>query len=307
VLLLTADWHIRKTAPAFRKDDFQQAVRRKILQVFRIARRFKAHILIAGDLGDKPQWANSQLAWFIRECRRLRDSGIRIVAIPGQHDLPAHDLSRWNEEALGVLHEAGAVDILTSKPERVGSALIVPKPYGVGEVEAVCAGEEECVILMAHQLVFPEVPHWAEGEAVRAEDLLDSCGWADLILCGDNHQTFVVAKGSRVLISPGSLLRLRIDQLTHRPAVFLYDERRKRLVRRLRLRVNGDILREEYVEVWDRKLDLEEFIDSLKAKVVEGVDFEENLKRFMAENQVSDDVREKILAVLEEVKEELQT
>ena len=45
----------------------------------------------------------------------------------------------------------------------------------------------------------------------------------DLILTGDNHQSFCITSNGRWLLNPGSMMRMRADQVDHNPIVGIYD------------------------------------------------------------------------------------
>jgi len=306
MLILTADWHLRKTAPSFRKDDFSLALKRKVKQIFRIAVTHKAKILIAGDLGDKSQWSNSLLSWFIRIAKRVRRSGVRILVIPGQHDLYGHDLSRWRKNALGVLQHAGAIEVLVDDIYIIDDIAIVAKPYGSSDIiEERKIPNAKCKILMLHRLTFPtRVPNW-DTSVLIGEELLEYLNWADLILTGDNHQTFTCKRENRILVNPGSLLRLKINQSNHKPCIFLYDEDEKRLVRKIYLECDDDIVKKEYLAKFEKRNELEKFINRLVIHSDHSVNFEENLQKLLSV-EVNNEVKEKVLSILEKARREIR-
>ena len=45
----------------------------------------------------------------------------------------------------------------------------------------------------------------------------------DLIVSGDNHQSFTHKEGNRLLINCGSLMRNKIDQVNHKPCIWIFD------------------------------------------------------------------------------------
>jgi DNA repair exonuclease SbcCD nuclease subunit len=77
-------------------------------------------------------------------------------------------------------------------------------------------------ILVAHVSTWdaPYAPGQEPGDALR---LLNSLRGFDLVLTGDNHATFVIESNGRLLVNPGSVMRMESSQKGHRPVVFLYS------------------------------------------------------------------------------------
>ncbi|MFH1624128.1 MAG: hypothetical protein ABID54_03105, partial [Pseudomonadota bacterium] len=130
-------------------------------------------------------------------------------------------------------------------------------------------------------------------------DLLKDHPEFDLFVTGDNHHSFVCGEmdknGTRYVVNCGSLMRSAIDQVDHKPRVYVYDTERKSLDE-VPLKVAPakkvlDMKKAEVQKERDEKLEL--FISSLK-KGERGTtfDFIDRLYEVMEGKKVSQETRD---------------
>lgn len=81
------------------------------------------YILISGDLFDKGDTSPSLLVETVRVLRRLRDNGVRLIVVPGNHDNP-----RLSPNALNILSEAGIIYLLEYE-EVAGWLVLKPRVF----------------------------------------------------------------------------------------------------------------------------------------------------------------------------------
>ena len=209
--LLTSDWHIRADTPQCRTDDITAAMWRKVQFVNDLANEHNIPILIAGDLGHRPQWPN----WLLEKFMSII-SDIEIIAIAGQHDLPGHNLEAIPQSGFGVLLRAGyittAAPTVMLNPLTCG-AWIAGFPYGTEIIKT------DSIVALTHQMVIKDKPYWPGQVTSSAKSLLKKFPDYKLILSGDNHQPFVVKHEGRLLVNPGSMMRTTADQIDHQPRV----------------------------------------------------------------------------------------
>jgi DNA repair exonuclease SbcCD nuclease subunit len=221
-MILAADLHLTLSPPLRRVDDFWATQERKVEWLLGLAgAELDKTLAVAGDLFDKP-FATWLAGWF---GAKLIKHGVRLLAIPGQHDMPFHRPELLHKSGFGVLL---AHDLLV----KAGGPYPVEHSgwcvYGAGygdEVPEVQTGDEYPRMLLWHCMVVEDEPLWPGQEALRAADVLALYPDFDLILCGDNHKHFMLADQSgRVCLNPGSLMRTKSDQVGHRPRVGRVDE-----------------------------------------------------------------------------------
>lgn len=293
--LATADWHLRDDQPECRKDILLDTLVQKVLDIQDIAAEEGVDgILLAGDVFHK--WKSSPyLLWQILD--ELMP-GIPTYAIPGQHDLPSHRLSEYHKSALAVLEAAGVMHVVS---DGIGTSdYVMSAPYGE-EPE-----DTETSILMMHRFVydgdkpFPGVPKEA-----LAKNVLKKYKNHDIIITGDNHQSFVTRHKGRVLVNPGSLSRQTADQANHEPAVYIVDTDHPTHVERIAIPClpSTEVLSRKHIEKEQEKEErVEAFIDKLKDDSEWSISFEENMKTFLLENDIEQKTKELIAEYMEEDK-----
>ncbi|KKN18264.1 hypothetical protein LCGC14_0957530 [marine sediment metagenome] len=306
-LILTADWHIRGDAPVCRTDDYLSAQLNKIQQITHLSRKHDCAIVIAGDIGHRPFWSNKLLNTIISN---LRTCNSPILVIPGQHDLPGHNLNRIWDTGLGVLIKSGTIynlDTTLSTNVTCSDINIHTFPYG----ESITPPTDKTgkrVIAITHQMVVKDVPLWPGQKPLKARGLLRKFSEYDLIVSGDNHQTFVEEYKGRLLVNPGSLMRSAVDQWEHRPSVFLYYAE-SNAVEQVFLKIHPaeQVMSRAHVKNKESKDDrLNAFVKRLgeTGYYSDGQSFRHNLESFFKKNgvpeKVKDVIREAVAECLEE-------
>ncbi len=104
--ILMSDLHLRDTPPENRKDDYYLAMHDKLDCIRSLAIEYNAEILDGGDLFHKWKASPWLLGWAIEH---LPD---HITTVPGNHDLPGHNMANLEKSGLHVLHASGKIEIL---------------------------------------------------------------------------------------------------------------------------------------------------------------------------------------------------
>jgi len=278
--ILTADWHIRADTPTSRTDDFTAAMWRKVQFINDLANEHDIPILIAGDLGHRPQWPN----WLLEKFMSII-SDIEIIAIAGQHDLPGHNLEAIPQSGFGVLSRAGYI-------KSYGWHLHLLKdlhmfPFGI-EIEKYPG------IAMTHQMVIKGKSEWPGQVTSSAKSLLKKFPDYKLILSGDNHQPFVVEYEGRLLVNPGSMMRTTADQIDHRPRVYLW-EAKSNIVEAVYLPIEQGVIDRTHIDTKKEKdARIEAYTTRLSERYEVGLSYEENLKAYFEENRTRKPIQDRI-------------
>lgn len=295
--LLTSDWHLTNQTPRGRRDDYPKTQMNKVSQILVLAKDNQCDgIIVAGDIFDSDRASHSLVTSYIR-LFRYHESKVPILGIFGQHDLRYH-INR-NNSPLAVLSAAGVIDVLE------GSSYVLDKHgypiylHGVSWNQKIETQhhEEGFDILIIHKMIVDD-KLWASQEGHTYATHMVRQTEFDLIVSGDNHQTFVKKKpgDSKYLINPGSLMRSRIDQIDHKPSVFIFDTNKVEY-EQIFLEVESieDVMNLEEAEK-QKKIEekLETFISGLSEVKETDVNFVANLKRFIEENNINPKVEEKI-------------
>ena len=235
--ILAADTHIRDIAPACRTDNYIEAVFRKLEFLKQTATKYKIDILHSGDIGDKCFFVKREnekdkaVGWTAEVYNRFVDMFTEnivsepfepiIRSIPGNHDLPNHDINNLNKSVFHSLMSSKAVHILDEDRDDnyVGYDVYgcawdceIPKP----------AYPDNINILVIHKMIINQLPLWPGQVAPKAIDILKQNPDYNLIVSGDNHDTFVAEYNNRILVNSGSMMRSTTKQFDHKPCFFLY-------------------------------------------------------------------------------------
>jgi DNA repair exonuclease SbcCD nuclease subunit len=222
-LLLTGDWHLRRTNPARRCDDFRATQVRKVEEVFDIAKRYEVDAVICpGDLFDT---SGSDLETINFYLDLFRTKGWLLYATPGNHDVYGASLNTLGRSAFWTMVAGGVVIPLSHEPVVLGAMSIVGHTYMHGGPVPTPPKGSGFKILVTHEMIV-ENKIWREQEefVYSYQYLSLNSNW-DLILCGHYHGAFVSVMGDRVIVNPGALVRIKASKadMALRPGVVVFD------------------------------------------------------------------------------------
>ena len=279
--ILCADIHLRDDVPLARTDDYWKAQQDKFIYILDLSHKYECPIFIAGDIFEKARSSQFLEQWAISTIREhcIMD----IFVVPGQHDLPNHNIDLYDKSSLCVLESAGVIKVAK-----------VPcndeKTVGHHEVSGIRIG-------MMHTMVYKVDPIHESVGGAKASVLLKRFKEYDILLTGDNHKTFTyMDKDKRILVNPGSMMRMDADQMRHKPTVFLLHDDGLIGEVYLPILVQNAVTREhiEKKEVLDTKV--QTFIKRIKEDYEVGISFRKNLKAFFRKNKntIKKSIEEKV-------------
>jgi DNA repair exonuclease SbcCD nuclease subunit len=297
--ILTADWHIRATSPLCRTDEFFRALVGKVIFILSLSNKYNCPILVAGDIGDKAQWPNWLLEWFIRTINKAE---VDIIAIPGQHDLPYHRLDILERSGLGVLHATEAIDVRSSTfvtIEKDFNLITFPYSMPIDHFKINRETGNYPKIAMTHQMVIEDKPLWPGQIDPKGAQLLKKFPEYDLILSGDNHIPFTCEHKGRLLVNPGSMMRTQASQVNHKPRVYLWWAGKNK-IKEIFLPIEKGVVSREHIEKEeDKDKRIEAYTERMKLDYEVGFSFEDNLRKHIEINDVRQEVIDKIWKVVE--------
>lgn len=262
-LILTADWHLRDDQPVARTDDYFQAQEKKIEFIQDLSEKNRCPILCAGDLFNK---SKSKKSLEIYLMTKLKYS---IYTIPGQHDLPEHSIKNINNSSIGILSSSQTI------------------PVSVVELGKINALNTDPDIAMCH--TFIQKPNDKQDKVIggsMALSFLKKHKDFKLIVTGDNHKTFVVEHEGRLLVNPGSMMRMTAGQTDHKPCVFLYYADTN-TVQPVYLPVEDGVISREHIEEEEKKdKRFQAFVQRLNTDYEVSLSFEKNMKTHITQNKV---------------------
>jgi len=290
--LVTSDWHLRSDKPRCRLDDNWYLTQASIVdEIKRLCILHSAPVLIAGDIFHKAKSSAEMESLFLS--RMLTHATI----IPGQHDMPGHNIDKMEESSFNVLVNARVkygcdnqyVDWVT---------------YG-DETDTVHRGEYVNTILLIHELVVENESNLGSFTNVSsAYDVLKRFPDYKYIIAGDNHHGFIhKSRDGRYVIVPGSITRQSSDMLDHQPRVVLIDTDAD-TVTSIDLPDDITMVTDEFVKK-EKEQDerINTFVETLRDSKRVSLSFIDNLHTAMRENELEEGVTKIIHELLEGVGE----
>jgi len=272
--ILCADFHLREDIPVCRTDDFQEAQWKKVIFIKDLQHKHNCPVVHAGDLFN--HWKPSP-ALLTKTMQYLPK---QFITIYGNHDLPQHNLELAYKCGIRVLEEAGKIKVL-------GGCHWLQTPTGRSSLFFPRIDRKA---LVWHVMTYEGNSPWPGCTDTPANKLLRQYSNYDFILTGHNHKCFIQKDGKRILLNPGSLTRQAIDQVEHRPSVFLYYAETN-TVERIYLPIEKEVMSRAHIDVKEcRDARIEAFVERLNTEWQKGVSFEENLEHFLANNDITDPV-----------------
>lgn len=301
-ILALGDSHIDDKAPVCRRDEnYLETVFLKLRFIVETALENKVDAIIhAGDLFERSRPDQAQLLeiMIMDVFKPLRIKGIPFITIPGNHDLPYHNLNNLNRSSLGVLGATGTVQIL-NKPHTtfLNQIQVTGFPYGV-DIENKTGNNFGIAVI--HEYIFERsVPPFMTGYTVR--DLVELYpGW-EIIISGHNHQSFAREIDGTLVINPGGILRTTGADLNKKPRIALIDiDDVKGTLKWIEIPVIRDNVSAEHLDAQhERDERISAFVDQMKNNSVSGLDFIANLEKYIKENKLDDELKNKIWEIVQ--------
>lgn len=289
--MIMSDTHLRDDIPVCRTDNYLEAQKVKLRHMrewwFTNGRPIVLH---GGDVFHRWKTSPEIISLALNYFPKIS------LAVAGQHDLPKHQMDFIEKSSIYSLHAAGKIkDILNSTLNNEQN--IFGFCYGEDTKKIEFNSNEHPSILLLHKLVTRQ-----NGDlpipTTTAKEIFKKYPWANLIVVGDNHKTFVVEYKSRLLISPGSMMRMSADQAKHSPCFFEVQMAIDSNVLNYKqhfLPIKDDVISREHItSIKMRNKRVEAFVSHLKKKIDVSLSFEDNLKRYLHKNKVSKEIKEVI-------------
>lgn len=309
--IITADLHLRDTAPKCRTDDYWKAQNGKIKFIRELQQQYQVPILDGGDLLDT--WKSSPYleGWAIDN---LPDG---IITVPGNHELPYHNVDRLGRSSLNVLGKAKKIQIVqVGDPLFKSNLMFYGFPFGTSS-EAINEISEKIMnlkedkkiekenykfVAICHILVYEKENLWPGLETISAMALLRKLKGFDLMVTGHNHLSFTVRYGEQLLVNPGSMMRMTADQVNHKPRVYLwYAETNE--VEPIYLPIEQGVISRKHIEQQTQRNErMEAFVNQLDKQYTVDLDFKANIEKYFELHSTQDSVRQLTMDVLEEAK-----
>ncbi len=299
--LVTNDIHWRSANPKARLDNYNEALRSKIAEIFEIASREKTNaILVAGDLTDTPGLG---LTTLVDLALILKKSPCPIITIAGQHDEWGHNPETLRRTPYGMLRQLGYILDVSNEPlwwsNEKTSIRVSGRHYDANadraddyyEMPPLKPDEvlSTVTIHLAHGLILDQRP----GFDLRYTLLSQVETSANILCVGDYHPGIGVQRvGESLVINPGALGRLTAipSELERQVQVCLITvndnaEITTKLIPLKSAKPGHEVLSRQHLEAQaDREAQISEFLGLLA---------EEGESRFLEVREIVEDLAER--------------
>lgn len=239
-LLYFGDVHIRGTNPRNRTDDYKEALKAKLREIFKLAEYNGVKALIcAGDIFDRPEVTNGVLLEFAEV---FKESPVPIYTTAGNHDIFGYNLDTYGRTSLRILelivpqfhviNDPMSNLILEEGDQKVALSFqpfdhhIDRDGYGYSPGSPV---KEAFKIHTAHGMLLDHDPkifdRYTYVKTVKTE--------ADLVLCGHEHLGFGIYERSdgKTFLNCGAICRVAAneDEISRKVQVALIEVKNNQL------------------------------------------------------------------------------
>lgn len=208
--LFVGDLHLRGTNPRNRTDDYKEAVKAKLREVFTLAEQQQVKaILCPGDIWDRPEVSIGVLVEFMGV---FRECPVDFYTCAGNHDIHGYNLDTYDRTSLRLLTELAPKFRVFSESQVMvyPDVAITFAPYSNrmdrdGYGYGTHWQDEQLKIHIAHGMLLDHTPPFDRFTLLQEVQTT-----ADLILTGHDHHGYGIYRRSdgKVFCNPGSLTRL---------------------------------------------------------------------------------------------------
>jgi len=300
IAIFLADVHLSLRPPVWRsaEPDWLEAQSRPLSEVKELQEEYKCPVICAGDIFERWNCSPELINFAIKF---LPDN---IYAIPGQHDLPLHQIEDIHRSAYWTLVKAGKIIDFSYDLINIGDSQLTLYgfPYSKG-LDSLDCESKFIQIAVVHDYIwtgkcgYPNAPK--EKKIYRNVNDYGKYFGYDVIIYGDNHQGFCIKKGETTIFNCGTLMRRKSDEIDYKPQVGLLLESGEVIPHYL------DISKDKYLETIEEEevnpeLDMKSFIEELEKLDETAFDFAERMKQFLQQTKkISVQAKQIILNAME--------
>ncbi len=211
VAVVAADLHFHHERPGARRGNWAETMENHLAELVDATRDLKVPLLLAGDIFHKPE----QPPWLLNLLIPIFKT-VEVHAIPGQHDLPQHNIDQIERSAYWTLVEAGAILDISDIGACCFEQHTIVCPFAWGEELRPDENRKEgdFTIALVHRYV------WTKGTGHPNADVKDHVRSLakirktyDMMVFGDNHMGFQ----SGNIFNCGAFIRRRVNEKDYQP------------------------------------------------------------------------------------------
>lgn len=297
IAILCSDLHLSQNAPIWRSNepDWFEAMKRPLLELRRLETEYDCPVFCAGDIFDRwnssAELINFALTYLPRH----------MLAIPGQHDLPLHNIKEIDKSAFWTLVASGRITMVEGHILIEGKNMVLTgTPFGDTDIDDYTQDDGLLRVHLMHHYIwkgkhsYPGAPEANQITRLR-KTLEEKC--VDIYVFGDNHKGFI-DRDDVTIFNCGGFMRRKSDEVDYKPRVGLLTDTGDIIIHKL------DISKDKHLDVSEAKKQEEKFdmgalAEELKKLNAEDLDFESAIKEYLEKNKISKETKNIILKAIE--------
>ncbi|MHA1757027.1 MAG: metallophosphoesterase [Promethearchaeota archaeon] len=222
-LLYTTDWHIRKTQPISRNDNFYEAQLRKVEEVMQLCNKLNIDYAFGGgdlfDAEDVPNFVKCDLLNIFKMNKKAKWFWLK-----GNHDVFGN-VNEDKNSTIKIFETIGVINFFSNEEMFLIKDNISLQIRGINYIEGIYKnyffvktinGYKNYKILLTHQMFSVEK---APFETLHPNDFKTD---ANIVLCSHLHMPFEYQTDKSLFINPGTLIRQTIDEAGIEPSIIIF-------------------------------------------------------------------------------------
>jgi len=302
IAILTSDYHLSHKPPIWRSNepDWYEAMLRPLGEIQELSEEYDCPVLCAGDIFDKWNSPAELINFAMKHLPR------QLYAIPGQHDLPNHNLQELYRSSFASLTLSGSIDF--AKMFGINNMIVQCFYFGqkIGITESSSKGTLD--VALVHDYVwmgkhkYPNAPEEKEipnGRKKPNKYMINGKYYGyDVIVYGDNHKSFLTHIGKTTIFNCGTLMRRKSDEVDYKPQVGLLYSDGSVEPHYLDISKDKHLTADEVKEAKLEEVDMEIFAEELRKLGSSALDFADAIQQFWTKNKTPKKVKDIILKAM---------
>jgi DNA repair exonuclease SbcCD nuclease subunit len=262
-LICTADNHLGRyygKMNARQLAERRARLRQAFAQVVDLAISKRAHLFLhCGDLFDRESPPPAELTFVAQQFQKLRDAGIRIYAISGNHDMPTASDGATPVRIYDALRAARVFtkrteiefDFVQVEGTRVAIGGIAPDPRLDSRADPLDGvtwnpPQADVTLLLLHCGFEGCVPT-DFGDAILPKARVAAMQQIDYFFLGDLHRTHKATIDAATVVLPGATERMTFGEMNEKPGFYYAELDGKRAVKLMHESIEPQPMRREII------------------------------------------------------------
>jgi len=290
LFIASGDWHLMDKTPVCRIDDsFQTTMWNKVKFITDLSYELDIPIILGGDVFDS--WRGS-----LGLLHKAFSSLANIYTIAGNHDLFGENFALIHKTLFGMMDFSDRFTILGNQATDFHNFNVYGQHFGQTIMKPYTTETNVAVI---HEMVWNNImPYPGLDNTTNVNSIMKKYKEFDIIVSSHNHIPFATKRGRRLLVNPGSILRLTSAAKDIKPRIYIvYSDM---TVKPIFIPIVGSHVSDEHIEKKKEIISaVDKFIQSVKIERTEEIiPFEEYIQRILDTNEINPKIRKILIEVI---------